>query len=269
MARGLPKLERRIEELKSFDVRTLKKRGDPAAEALKNKVNGTLRELLGYDTIEYEEYSTYSLDTLPMRIGGYPHPIEDIWEGYQEGIDRAVTKLQTLKAVFEERLADLDVRDVSSEQESLAPSSPRIFLVHGHDAATKLGVARFLERLGLEPIILHEQANEGKTIIEKFEVHSAVDFAVVLLTPDDMGYPLDKPELTQPRARQNVIMELGFFLGSLGRGKVAVLYKKGVEIPSDYQGVAFISLDESDGWHLQLARELKKAGLNVDLNRVV
>jgi len=269
MMKGLPKLERRIEELKSFDVRTLRGRGDPAADAITSRINGTLRELLGHNTIEYFEHSTYSLDTLPLIMGGSYHSMEEIWAGYQEGLNRALVKIETLKAIFEERLADSKADNIPPNRDTLIASTNKVFLVHGHDAAVKNAVARFLEQLKLEPVILHEQTNEGKTIIEKFETNSSVAFAAVLLTPDDLGYPAGKPDMIRPRARQNVIMELGFFLGRLGRGKVAVLYKEGVEIPSDYQGVVFIPLDDGTGWHLQLARELKQAGLDVDLNRII
>jgi predicted nucleotide-binding protein len=178
-------------------------------------------------------------------------------------------RYETLKTILEERLADSKAGEILPNRDTLIAPTNKVFLVHGHDAEVKNAVARFLERLRLEPVILHEQANEGKTIIEKFETNSDVAFATVLLTPDDLGYPAGKPDMIRPRARQNVIMELGFFLGRLGRGRVAVLYKEGVEIPSDYQGVVFIPLDDGTGWHLQLARELKQAGLDVDLNRII
>lgn len=148
--------------------------------------------------------------------------------------------------------------------------SNRVFVVHGHDSLTKIDVARILEKLNLEAIVLHEQPNEGKTIIEKFERDaSQVGFAVVLLTPDDEGYPKNKPDEKKPRARQNVILELGFFSGALGRANVCVLYKGDVEIPSDYLGVVYIPMDESGAWRFKLAKELKMAGLSVDLNRLV
>jgi predicted nucleotide-binding protein len=268
MKSGIPKLVRRIEELRDFDVLSIEKRGDPAAEMITKRINGTLRDILGHDTIEYEEYQTYSLDTLPLRIGGWPASIETVREGYQEGIDRALAKLQALKLLFEEHLSDLQTPNEEHNEELPAQSTQKVFVVHGHDVTAKLHVARFLEKLALNPIILHEQTNQGRTIIEKFEANASVSFAVVLLTPDDFGYPSGKPELGKPRARQNVIMELGFFLGHLGRGSVAVLYKEGVEIPSDYQGVAYILMDEGGGWNFRLAGELKAAGLEVDLNRI-
>ncbi len=103
-------------------------------------------------------------------------------------------------------------------------SSRRVFVVHGHDDGLKETVARFLTKLDLEPVILHEQPNRGRTIIEKFEEHSDVAFAVVLFTPDDVGYPSGKVDESKPRARQNVVLELGFFMAALGREKVCVLY---------------------------------------------
>lgn len=71
------------------------------------------------------------------------------------------------------------------------------------------------------------------------------------------------------RARQNVILELGFFLGKLGRKRVCALYEEGVEIPSDYDGVIFVPLDKNGAWHLSLAKELKAAGLSIDLNKAI
>jgi predicted nucleotide-binding protein len=144
----------------------------------------------------------------------------------------------------------------------------KVFLVHGRDDGVKQTVARFLEKLDLVPIILHEQPNSGRTIIEKFEAYTDVAFAVVLLTPDDRGGLADAPfEQQSPRARQNVVLELGYFLGKLGREGVCALYKEGTEIPSDYQGVAFVKLDEPGAWKLDLARELKVVLPTVDLNR--
>ena len=110
----------------------------------------------------------------------------------------------------------------------------KVFVVHGHDTGAREAVARFLERAGFEPIILHEQPNQGRTIIEKFEEHAAVNFAVVLLTPDDVGGP--EGGAMQPRARQNVVLELGFFIGKLGRGRVCALRTANVRIANGHPG---------------------------------
>src|SRR5258708_3675261 len=117
--------------------------------------------------------------------------------------------------------------------------------------------------------ILHEKPNKGRTVIEKFSDYSNVGFAVVLLTADDRGGPKDQPYEGQSlRARQNVLLELGFFLGSLGRGKVCALCEDGVEIPSDYHGVLFVPLDKEGAWRLRLAREIREAGIPLDISKV-
>lgn len=143
--------------------------------------------------------------------------------------------------------------------------SRKVFLVHGHDMAVKESVARFLERIGLEPIILHEQANEGRTIIEKFEAFTDVPFAVVLMTADDVGSKADSEQTLVPRARQNVILELGYFTGKLGRRRVAALYIPRLEVPSDLHGVLFTELDEKGAWRNKLAQELVTAGMEIKL----
>jgi predicted nucleotide-binding protein len=141
--------------------------------------------------------------------------------------------------------------------------------VHGHDEAAKEVMARFVERLGLTPVILHEQPSSGNTIIEKLLAHMDVDFTLVLLTPDDVGSLVSTPSSLKSRARQNVVFELGLFVGALGRKKVCALYKGDVELPSDYQGVLYVPMDDAGGWKLLLAREMRHAGLDIDMNKAV
>ena len=148
--------------------------------------------------------------------------------------------------------------------------SRKVFVVHGHDTAAREQVARFIEKLKLTPIILHEQPNQGHTIIEKFTDYSDVGFAVVLLTADDVGgVKGSTAKQLSPRARQNVVFELGYFIGRLGRSKVCALHESSVEILSDYNGVVYISLDSHGAWAMQLAKELRAAGLPVDMNDAV
>lgn len=148
------------------------------------------------------------------------------------------------------------------------PHPPKVFLVHGHDRATRAEATLFLERLGLEVVILEERPNAGRTIIEKFEHHADVHYAVVLLTGDDRGGTRDQPyEAQRARARQNVILELGYFAARLGRQHVCALHEPGVEVPSDFQGVLYVPLEPHGAWHLPLARELRAAGLPIDLNK--
>lgn len=148
------------------------------------------------------------------------------------------------------------------------PESNKVFIVHGHDEAALQGLARFLEKLGLEAIILKEQPNQGRTIIEKFEDSAKeVGFAVVLLTPDDLGSAVTGAEQSF-RGRQNVIFELGFFAGALGRGRVCLLRKGEVEMPSDLYGIVYTDMDSAGGWKHQLVAELKAAKLDFDANRI-
>ena len=140
--------------------------------------------------------------------------------------------------------------------------------MHGHDEAALQAVARFLEKMGLEAIVLKEQPNQGRTIIEKFEAASKeVGFAVVLMTPDDVGAAATATDM-QSRARQNVVFELGYFAGKLGRGKVCLLRKGDVEIPSDLYGVIYTDLDPAEGWKTTLVKEMKAASLKFDANRL-
>jgi predicted nucleotide-binding protein len=165
---------------------------------------------------------------------------------------------------------EVELTSSQTVRETEAPTGQRVFLVHGHDEAVIHDVARFLERLDLDIIVLREQPNAGRTIIEKFVDYSDVGFAVVLLTADDRGGTVTAPvESQRPRARQNVIFELGYFLGKLGRKRVGVLYREGVEIPSDYSGVLFTPLDAGGAWRMTLARELKAAGFPIDMNKAV
>ena len=106
MRSALTKINRRIADLKNFDVSTIRERWDPVVEALEKKVNSTLQEILGHNTVEYNEYSIYSLDTLPMIMGGGPDPIHEVHAGYKEGIERELLKLQTLRDILQERIED-------------------------------------------------------------------------------------------------------------------------------------------------------------------
>ena len=146
-----------------------------------------------------------------------------------------------------------------------------IFIVHGHDEEMKQYVARTLPLLKLNPIILHEQPNGGRTIIEKFEKNSEVGFAVVLLSPDDLAYPAKggDPKKAMPRARQNVVLELGYFAAKLGRERVFALKRGDLEIPTDFSGVIYTPYDAAGNWRFDLVRELRAAGYTVDANALI
>lgn len=154
-----------------------------------------------------------------------------------------------------------------------APDVPgnAVFVVHGANIARREELARFLESVLLHDtpvVVLHEQPNRGRTLIEKFEASAAqAQYAVVLLTGDDEARPRGSRDW-ELHARPNVIFELGFFFGKLGRQRVAVLYEAGVERPSDIEGLVYIALDEAGAWKLKLAQEMRAAGIETDLNRL-
>ncbi len=202
---------------------------------------------------------------LPMNAG------ESWWENRRA--ENLTSQISMLKSQIE--LLEMEIELTSSEKPNnaihdLPPISRKIFLAHGQNEGIKEATARFLEKLELTPIILHEQPNKGRTIIGKFTDYSDVGFAVILLTADDIGgMASSKYEDLVPRARQNVLFELGYFIGKLGRQRVCALYQENVEIPSDYKGVLFIRLDEAGAWRIQLAKEIKAAGIDVDMNRAI
>lgn len=165
--------------------------------------------------------------------------------------------------------ADL-IRSYNQEDEKKSNNTNKneVFIVHGHDEIAKTKTARLIEKLGFKPIILHEQASAGNTIIEKIEEYSNVGFGIVLYTPCDIGGKNeDKPKL-QNRARQNVIFEHGFLIGKIGRKNVCALVKEEVETPNDISGVVYIKMDSDDAWEIKVAKELKKSGYEVDLNKL-
>lgn len=195
------------------------------------------------------------------------------------GVSEQAANVRVAASGKDKLLAHLDalIELVGIEESPGLPASlvkaegSSVFIVHGHNERWVHETARFVEALGLAPVILRERPNQGRTIIEKFEdVAGQISFAVVLLTGDDLGSTADSGEDDRhPRARQNVILELGFFLGKLSRSNVCALYEDGVEIPSDYSGVLFVPLDDTGGWRMLLAREMKAAGLPVDLNNAL
>lgn len=189
---------------------------------------------------------------------------------FKETVQERVTMLESiveqLDLYSEPHSEEIHMNDPSMNNQQL---SKEVFIVHGHDESAKQAVARLIEKVGLEAIILHEKPNKGRTIIKKFEDYSNVGFAVILLTPDDVGAKKSESSNLKPRARQNVILELGFFLGKLGLEKVCALHKGDIELPSDYDGVIYIELDDKEAWKYKLGNELKAAGYNIDLNEIV
>ena len=184
--------------------------------------------------------------------------------------DRALNAAEGILLAAQDELAKSGLEDTTtSEADPVgnAPPARKVFVVHGHDTEMKETVARFLERIEFEAVILNEQANAGDTIIEKFERNSNVGYAVVLLSGDDVGAPVGTQDDLKSRARQNVILELGYFIGRLGRSHVCPLVKGSLEIPSDFHGVVYDPFD-GESWKIHLVRELRHLGFELDTNKV-
>jgi predicted nucleotide-binding protein len=205
----------------------------------------------------------------------YEVPIHQVQESLRRTKERNVALLEQAIESLKDRLAEHEddpadppyaIASDRTSHASVSSPSKKVFVVHGH-GGIEHAIAGFLRKLGLVPVILHEQPSEGRTIIEKFEAHSDVGFAVVLLTPDDVGGLKDGPQ--RPRARQNVVLELGYFVGRFGRSKVCPLMQGDIELPSDVLGVAWVALDAHGGWHVKLAKELQAAGYEFDFNKVL
>lgn len=142
--------------------------------------------------------------------------------------------------------------------ETSRKSPNRVFVVHGQNESARDEVVKFLSRVGLIGIVLHDQPNMGRHLLTKFiEEAELVTFAIVLMTDDDVGGL--KGDKLAPRARQNVILELGYFLSHLGQSRICALVTPGLETPSDFDGIVYIKMDDDGKWKTELKRELQAA----------
>lgn len=157
---------------------------------------------------------------------------------------------------------------VTTGEKIMSISKNKIFIVHGHDNEAKETIARFIEKLGLESIILHEQASSGDTLIQKFERYSDVGFGIIIYSPDDIGKSNSENEYKK-RARQNVIFEHGYLIGKLGREKVVAIVKGEMEQPSDISGVIYVPMDATGAWKMDIIKELKAVNFDVDANKAL
>lgn len=287
MRGGIERLKRRLEELRAFDPQSVSTRGSSEVVSLETAIEDTLAAVFGQGTPKFKRYRpacdlepspilSLTPDWIAVRGGGgeqggeNPHELR---HGIDERKQRAVALLEQAVRGLEEEIGQrplepsIGLNDAASQQTALTDAH-KVFVVHGHDEAALQAVARFLEQLGLEAVILRERPDQGRATIEKFEHYAGqAGFAVVLLTPDDIAGVPSVPA-SAARARQNVIFELGYFVGKLGRGRACLLRKGDVEIPSDLYGVIYTDLDAASGWKIKLVQELKAAGLDFDANKM-
>jgi predicted nucleotide-binding protein len=262
--RAIKELRALKQEAESADVQI----AGPANDQWKAKVRAVIEQAIGRNASVLRDF-----EEVRYHIGvwtGAAGEVEEDQRYFAQQVKSAVAYIDA--AIYELQLNIDPEESVKQSQPARAstPDSIAIFLVHGHDQGAKHEIARVLHQLvGRQPVILDEQPNAGNTLVEKFEEHAGnSSYAVVLLTPDDVGRAKSAlSDADTHRARQNVVFELGYFFGRLGRGKVSVI-NAGVEKPSDVDGLVYISYPNSN-WKLQLAKELQAAGIAVDLNSLL
>lgn len=269
----IKRLELRIKELNEFDAANAVQRGSPEQRALETAIGDTLSAVFGHETVEYRRFhSAAILHNGPyyadLGFGARRDEVAENRKYLREGKDRALALLQAAVKKLNEEIEysyPMAVEVVTPEMPAKVFSN-EVFIVHGHNEGVRESVARFLQKGGLKPIILHEIANQGRMVLQKFLDSSNVGFAVILMTPDDFGAATGKEP--KPRARQNVILELGYFIGKLGQSRVCALKSGDIELPTDILGIGWTSLDNG-AWHVPLWRELKAAGYDVKLEEMV
>ena len=244
----LRKLYNEIDELKNKDSSS-----DSDFKAWKTDVQLCLSGLYGENSIQFKNFNSRHFS--PMVIGGNT----DWHKPY-------VRDLETTKKEFERYICDFEEEGINTNMGKNRTSNNKVFIVHGHDGELKEKVARRLEQQGIEAIILSEQVNRGRTIIEKLEAYSDVNVAIILFTQDDLGVAKEEKGNEKYRARQNVVFEAGYFMGYLGRENIIMIADENVEIPGDLSGMVYTT---RDSWEFELLKELNAAGMKVNMNKLL
>ncbi len=258
------KLEILLEEGKSFNFSNfamISLMGYPESYSSeyiswRTRVSTIIEKAFGQSSAVYQNYQKGG----EVRVLGYPSSNFNKAHAYFLGAIRSGIDLMDL--------------GIGNDEEKTAPSTAslgkEVFIVHGHDEKLKQQVEIFLKERGLTPIVLHRQPDEGRTVIEKFEKHSKVGYAIILLTPDDIGYSSaegikeENERKINFRARQNVIFEFGYFVGKLGRGRVCCIFKEGVDLPTDVSGMIYKSVkDNVEEVGLSIMKDLKAVGYSI------
>lgn len=269
------------------DIRALKNKDFDALNKLLRKLEVFLREVFGNNThylleIQKIEFSPHSFDPFKDSLIETFDDIKDENWHWEKGCNELIAQLEKIitdinlsteinnfkKELSKNSLLPTKEQGVKDEKSSLQ-TGKKVFIVHGHNEEIKQAVLNVILTLKLTPIILSEMANLGSTVIEKFNSYSDVDFAVVILSADDFGYSKKENSKNKKlRARQNAVLELGFFIAKLGRERVFPLHEKcnDFEVPSDINGLVYYTYEVNGNWKLGLAKELLSAGIEVDAN---
>lgn len=221
-----------------------------------SKVSWFLINKFGQESYEYKDFNSLHFSLMICTSDTQKY----------EFIDACAKDLKTTKKIFEEYLNEMkEDKEVITGNNTDKKNYNEVFIVHGHDSELKVSVARLLEKQGIKPIILHEQPNQGHTIIEKIESYSDVGAAIVLFTEDDLGH--SKEEITErTRARQNVVFEAGYFMAKLRRENIIIIAAPNIELPGDLSGIVYT---DRANWELEILKELKAIGFAIDVNRLI
>ena len=238
----------KITDVHRFIVKQSDENTEVIVEAVEDQLSVKKKDLLRKKAAREGRHTKEIIREVVASSDQYTKDITDeILEEAQNSLDTAVSKLKKEIPIY---------------------SNHKVFIVHGRDTLLRTQVENVLRASGLEPIILQEQANNGKTIIEKIEECTDVGFGIVLYTPCDEGRLKSEEGKLKPRARQNVVLEHGYLMAKLGRERVCCLVSDDVEFPSDIQGVGYISANDIDQWKYKIAKELKAAGFDIDMNKL-
>ena len=242
------KLKQIIEEIDSLLSKSVR-HSSPEFRGWYSKTGKWMINHFGEDSYEYKDFQKIHFQSMLI-------------DAEQDRL-ACTNGLKQAKQILSNYLEDFDNDSTKAiEASKAAEDYSKIFIVHGHDGELKQSVARVIEKQEIEAVILTEQANQGKTIIEKFENYSDVGGAICLFTADDIGRS-KKEDTDRPRARQNVVFETGYFIGKLGRDHIVILADEGIEMPSDLSGVVRTN---TGNWQFELLKELKAMGYAIDLN---
>lgn len=216
-----------------------------------------------FDNPDNEYRKEYDNTGITILMGN-----EDVMEDYHKKIKKRIAVLDRL-ITFIPLLPKAETVNKARKDNKTEMNMSKVFIVHGHDSNTRNEAELLVKQLGFEPVVLFKRVNEGDTIIEKLLRESKdAAFSIVLYTKCDEGKAVEDTDL-KPRARQNVVFEHGLMCGLLGRKRVVALVEEGVEVPGDLSGVVYIPLDAKMRWQLDVAREMKASGMQVDLNKLM
>ncbi len=250
---------------------------------LTSKATGLAADSREFEILRHELLSNPKVSPLLPQWLKQHRNLETFWGFIKQKFNTYAERRTYISEEFTQVLDALEFGQQTKQEQKASQSSPppyssqskpktaarnkrKVFIVHGRDDAAKHEVSRFIEQLGLETIILHEQASAGMTIIEKIEHYSNdADFAIVLYTPCDLGRGVHEPTIKpKNRARQNVVFEHGYLMAKLGRKNVCPLVKGDIETPNDVSGVVYVTLDQFGGWKAEVSKELIACGYEIN-----